>query len=75
MCELVLGCLHHAGVLATEERDRRVRLEWEDPLPQDDRERMQAAEAKARLGVSPEVILAELGYAPGEGASVTPPRA
>ena len=74
MCELVLGCLHHAGVLSTQERDRRVRLAWEDPLPDDVRERMQAAEAKARLGVPPETILAELGYAPGEGASVMTPR-
>jgi hypothetical protein len=43
-------------------------------LPDDVRERMQAAEAKARLGVPPETILAELGYAPGEGASVMTPR-
>lgn len=74
MCELVLGCLHRAGVLSTQERDRRVRLAWEDPLPEDARELMQVAEAKARLGVSPEVILAELGYAPGAGASVMTPR-
>ncbi len=74
MCELVLACLHHAGVLATQERDRRVRLTWEDPLPDDVRERMQAAESKARLGVPPERILEELGYAPGEGASVMTPR-
>lgn len=74
MCELVLACLHHAGVLPTDERDRRVRLAWEDPLPEDERERMQAAEAKARLGVPLGRILEELGYAPGEGASVMTPR-
>jgi hypothetical protein len=68
MCELVLTALHNANVLLTDERDRRVRLVWRDPLPEDVREQMQAAESKARLGVPAEVILEELGYAPGEGA-------
>lgn len=68
MSELVLTALHHAGVLLTHERDRRVRLVWQDPLPEDSREIMQAAEAKARLGVPKDRILEELGYGPGEGA-------
>ena len=39
-----------------------------DPLPEDTRELMQAAEAKARLGVPKQRILEELGYGAGEGA-------
>lgn len=68
MCELVLLALDRHGVLATSEEDRRVRLAWQDPLPDDVREQMQAAEAKRRLGVPDERIMQELGYAPGEGA-------
>lgn len=68
MCELMLRALDFHGVLVTAEEDRRVRLDWRDPLPDDVREQMQAAEAKARLGVPSERIMQELGYAPGEGA-------
>jgi hypothetical protein len=64
MCRLVLTVLDSAGVLKTEERDRGVRIEWPDPLPEDQRESVQAAEAKVRLGVDRERVLSELGYAP-----------
>jgi hypothetical protein len=68
MCQLILTALHNAGVLLTHEHDRRTRLVWQDPLPEDTRELMQAAEAKARLGVPKQRILEELGYGAGEGA-------
>ena len=63
-CELILAALHQAGALHTEPSDRGVRLTWPDPLPEDVREQVMAAEAKARLGVPPARVLAELGYAP-----------
>jgi hypothetical protein len=64
VCSLILAALHHAGTLTTREQDRGVRLTWPDPLPEDIRELIFAAEAKAKLGVPPERVLAELGYAP-----------
>jgi len=62
VCRLVLEALHHMGVLPTEPKDRGVRLTWPDPLPEDQREVLAAAEAKLRLGVARERVLAELGY-------------
>ena len=68
LCELILRVMHHAGVLLTREDDREFDLVWRDPLPEDSREVMQAAEAKARLGVPLEEILRELGYGSGQEA-------
>lgn len=64
--QLVLAALDHAGVLKTEPEEREIVLEWPDPLPEDERERVFVAEAKLRLGVPKERILAELGYGPGD---------
>lgn len=64
MSRLMLTVLSEAGVLKTDEQDRGIRIEWPDPLPQDQRESVQAAEAKVRLGVPQERVLSELGYAP-----------
>jgi hypothetical protein len=62
LCTLVLNALHHSGALRTDPSERRVQVTWPDPLPIDVREQMFAAEAKARLGVPRERVLAELGY-------------
>jgi hypothetical protein len=59
---LILGALDWAGLLSTDPADRGVRVEWPDPLPTDDRERVLAAEGKDRLGVPRDQVLAELGY-------------
>jgi hypothetical protein len=64
MCSLILAVLDNAGALVTSEPERGVRLNWPDPLPPDTREQVMAAEAKARLGVPAERVLAELGYQP-----------
>jgi len=69
ICDLILTALHNAGVLLTTPRDRGVQIQWRDPLPDDMREIMQTAEAKARLGVPRGVLLEELGYV-GEGAEM-----
>jgi hypothetical protein len=60
---LILAALHHSGALKTTEAERGIRLQWADPLPEDEHERTLAAEAKVRLGVPRERVLAELGYA------------
>jgi hypothetical protein len=61
---LILAVLDGAGVLRTAPEDRGVRLDWPDPLPVDEREQAQVAEARVRLGVPPARVLEELGYAP-----------
>jgi len=61
---LILAALDHSGALRTDEHDRGVRLQWADPLPDDEHEKVLAAEAKVRLGVSRERVITELGYAP-----------
>jgi hypothetical protein len=62
VCGLILAALDYAGVLRTSAADRGVRIEWPDPIPTDDREKVLAAEGKARLGVPTERVLSELGY-------------
>ncbi|MDX2148399.1 MAG: phage portal protein [Planctomycetota bacterium] len=64
VCRLILGALDIAGVLKTGEDDRGVRFDWPDPLPDDLREKVATAEARVRLGVPPERIAQELGFAP-----------
>jgi hypothetical protein len=63
VCRLILSALHTAGVLTTDQTDRAVRIEWPEPIPEDPHERVLAAEARQRLGVSRDRVLAELGYA------------
>jgi hypothetical protein len=62
LCELSLAWLDRAGVFPTSEAERRVELHWPSPLPENDLEKLQEAEVKARLGVAKEVVLRELGY-------------
>lgn len=39
-----------------------VKLHWADPLPGDEKERVEVAEGKLRVGVSTQSVLSELGY-------------
>ncbi len=65
VCELILAAVHNTGLFATQMHERRIEPVWEDPLPQDTREVLAAAEAKVRLGVPISQVLSELGYALG----------
>jgi hypothetical protein len=62
MIELALGWLDKAGIFATRPEERRVELSWPSPLPENEVEKLQEGEIKARLGVPKEVVLRELGY-------------
>lgn len=64
ICEHILSALNIAGVLATTPAERNVRIQWPDPLPQDESNRLAAARLKLDVGVPRELILSELGYAP-----------
>ena len=61
---LILAALDRAGVLRTDPADRAVTVQWPDPIPRDERARLDAARIKLDLGVPRERVLAELGYAP-----------
>ena len=67
---LMLSALDWLGILKTREEDRGVKIDWPDPLPQDAREEIQAAEGKVRLGVQPGRVLEELGYTPRDNGAV-----
>jgi hypothetical protein len=68
IASLVLEYLSAAGVLPTMPADRRVEIDWPNPVPLDESTALANAQIKAGLGVSPEIILAELGYAPATAA-------
>ncbi len=62
MCELSLAWLDVAGVLTTTAAERRIEINWPSPIPQNESELLEQAEAKLRVGVSREIVLRELGY-------------
>lgn len=67
---LILAALDHLDILKTDEIDRSIRIDWPDPLPVDDREQVQTAEAKIRIGVDKQQLLNELGYTPTDDGAV-----
>ena len=62
MCELALAWLDVAGLFPTSPEERRIEINWPSPLPENELEKLQEAEAKSRLGVPSEIVLRELGY-------------
>jgi hypothetical protein len=62
LCELALRWLDVAGVFKTSAEERRVELSWPSPLPENEMEKLQEADAKIKLGVDRGVVLRELGY-------------
>jgi hypothetical protein len=62
MCELALQWLDRAGLFKTTPEERRVEIHWPSPIPVNEIERLEEAEAKLKIGVPQEVILRELGY-------------
>ncbi|MEK6701976.1 MAG: phage portal protein [Planctomycetota bacterium] len=62
ICRLVLTALDWAGALRTDPAERAVRINWPDPVPIDEHDRILAAEGKLRLGVPQSTLLEELGY-------------
>jgi len=62
LCALVLHAAHISGQFKTSPDERRVRIEWPNPLPQSDSERLSQALQKQQLGVPEKQVRAELGY-------------
>jgi len=72
LCELILHAADVYGVLSTTVEERRVRLDWPSPLPENDEQRLLEAKQKLEIGVSSEQVLREMGYwhtPPGEDDS------
>ena len=62
ICELALKWLDVAGLFPNAPEERRVELNWPSPLPENEMEKLDEAEAKLRIGVDRAVVLRELGY-------------
>ncbi len=63
LCELILHAADVLGVMPNEPNERRVRLDWPSPLPENTSQRLDDAKKKLELGVPRGQVLAELGYA------------
>ena len=62
LCELVLHAADVHGVFASAADERAVTVDWPDPLPDSEMERLRQARLKVELGVDRERVLRELGY-------------
>ena len=62
LCELVLQLADHHDLLPNTPEERRVRLDWPNPMPLSQREQLDNARIKLDIGVPQSQVLAELGY-------------
>jgi hypothetical protein len=62
ICELALAWLDRSGLLPTTPQERRIEIHWPSPIPVNELERLQEAQAKVQLGVPHDIVLRELGY-------------
>lgn len=71
LCELVLQAADVYGVLPNTPDERKVRIDWPDPIPENQQEQIDIAQRKIELGVPRQTVLNELGY--GDCGDETPP--
>jgi len=62
LCELILHAADVYGVLPNTPDERRIRVDWPDPVPENQREQIELAQSKIDLGVPRQTVLNELGY-------------
>lgn len=62
LCELILHAADVYGILPNRPDQRRVRINWPDPIPENQAEQLALAQQKLALGVPRETVLAEIGY-------------
>ena len=62
LCELILHAADVYGVLPNTPDERRIRIDWPDPIPENQREQIELARDKIQLGVPKQTVLNELGY-------------
>jgi hypothetical protein len=68
LCELILHAADVLNVLPNTPDERRVRIDWPNPLPDSETQRLHDAQLKLNLGVPRKQVLAELGYSDTEAA-------
>jgi hypothetical protein len=69
LCELILHALDVTGVLPNRPEDRRIKLHWPSPLPENQDRRLREAQMKLQIGVPRQQVLAELGYQEDEASA------
>ncbi|WP_432798401.1 phage portal protein [Poriferisphaera sp. WC338] len=62
LCELILHAADVYGIFANKPSERRVRMDWAEPMPVGETQQLKNAKLKRDLGVPEKQILAELGY-------------
>lgn len=62
--ELILHAADAATLLPNAPEERGVRIDWPNPIPEDEHIRLREAQLKLDLGVPRPQVLAELGYTP-----------
>lgn len=62
LCALILRAADLSGAFLNQPDERRVRLDWPDPMPDSETQRLRHAKTKLELGVPRKQLLAELGY-------------
>jgi len=62
LCEMVLHAADVYGVLPNTPDQRKVRIDWPDPIPENHSEQIALAQSKIKLGIPRETVLTELGY-------------
>jgi hypothetical protein len=62
IAQLILHTLHVLNILPTTPDQRRIKLHWPSPLPEDQGQRLRDAALKLKIGVPRAQVLAELGY-------------
>lgn len=63
LCELILHAADVYGFLPNRPEERQVRLNWPNPVPDNESTRLANAQQKLEIGVPARQVLAELGYA------------
>jgi len=69
LCALIFKAADVLGVLPNAPHERRVRIDWPSPLPENEHERLRNALLKRKLGVPSPQLMVELGYRDCVGAA------
>lgn len=62
VCEMLLHAADVLGVLPNTPQERRIRLDWPSPMPEDTAQRLREAQLKLAIGVPRKQVLTEMGY-------------
>jgi Phage portal protein, SPP1 Gp6-like len=72
ICELILHAADIHGIFPSTPKERGVRIDWAEPLPDTDSQLLRNALLKLEVGVSKDQVLTELGYGDQATAQAQP---